>query len=75
MELKEITSVETKAGILRCIALITSVSEKDKDKIAWKHSKDIKEYFKSIDNKMNIQNIYAMQQNPNEVITFIRYYV
>lgn len=75
MELKEVSCIETKNGLLRLITLTTYASDKEKDRIAWKHSEELKEYFNSIENKMNIQNVYAVQQNPNEVITFIWYYI
>lgn len=74
LNLKEVTSVETEKGLLRCITLTTEIDENEMDKLAMKHSLELNKYFKSIDNKMNIQNVYATQIK-NKITTYIWYYI
>lgn len=74
LNLKEVTSVETEKGLLRCITLTTEVDENEMDKLAMKHSLELNKYFKSINNKMNIQNVYATQIK-NKITTYIWYYI
>lgn len=74
LNLKEVTSAETKQGLLRCITLTTEVNESEIEKLSMKHSLELNKYFKSIDNKMNIQNVYATQIK-NKITTYIWYYI